>query len=145
MEKIKQVAPYKKHTLIDSSFFKTFAKNYLNHLGNSKPTRKQLVEFQDLLSHIWIRQPVCFDLRLTEKERQCLYLSAQGKRLKEIASFLNVSIKRITQYRQSIIQKLGCKNITSAIIVGIRYREIKAADFFSNTTNLKNCLDAVKD
>lgn len=128
MEKINQEAQYKKHTLIDSSFFKTFAKDYLNHLGNSKPSRKQLADFQDLLSHIWIRQPVCFDLRLTEKERQCLYLSAQGKRLKEIAAFLNVSIKRITQYRQSIIQKLGCKNITSAIIVGIRYGEIKATD-----------------
>nr|WP_232220221.1 hypothetical protein [Legionella tunisiensis] len=45
-----------------------------------------------------------------------------------MASFLNVSIKRITQYRQSITQKLGCKNITSAIIVGIRYGEIKATD-----------------
>lgn len=126
MEKTNQEAPYKKHILIDNPFFKTFAKNYLNHLGNGEPTRKQLAEFQDLLSHIWIRQPVCFDLRLTEQERQCLYLSAQGKRLKEIAAFLNVSTKRITQYRQSIIQKLGCKNITSAIIVGIRYGEIKA-------------------
>ncbi|HHF7358996.1 TPA: helix-turn-helix transcriptional regulator [Legionella feeleii] len=111
--------------LIDSPFFKVFAKNYLDYLGNSNPTHKQLAEIRALLSNTWIRLPICFDLRLSEQEKQCLYLSAQGKGLKEIASFLNVSMRRVTQYRQAIFKKLGCRNITSAIIVGIRYGVIK--------------------
>lgn len=119
------------HNLIDSPFFKTFAKSYLAYLGNNRPTPKQLTEMQALLSNAWIRQPICFDLRLTVQEKQCLYLSAQGKGLKEISAFLNVSIRRVVQLRQSIFQKLNCKNITSAIIVGIRFGEIKASDLLT--------------
>ncbi|WP_131753205.1 response regulator transcription factor [Legionella feeleii] len=111
--------------LMDSPFFQVFAKNYLDYLGNSNPTHKQLAEIQALLSNTWIRLPIHFDLRLSEQEKQCLYLSAQGKGLKEIASFLNVSMRRVTQHRQAIFKKLGCRNITSAIIVGIRYGVIK--------------------
>ena len=114
--------------LIDSPFFQVFAKNYLDYLGNSNPTHKQLAEIQALLSNTWIRLPIHFDLRLSEQEKQCLYLSAQGKGLKEIAAFLNVSMRRVTQYRQAIFKKLGCRNITSAIIVGNRYGVIKKAD-----------------
>ncbi|WP_019217981.1 response regulator transcription factor [Legionella tunisiensis] len=115
----------RKTNLGDSPFFQVFAKNYLDYLGNSNPTYKQLAEIQALLSNTWIRLPICFDLRLSEQEKQCLYLSAQGKELKEIAVFLNVTLRRVTQYRQAIFQKLGCRNITSAIIVGIRYGVIK--------------------
>lgn len=118
----------RKTNLIDSPFFKVFAKNYLDYLGNSNPTSKQLSEIQALLSHTWIRQPICFDLRLSEQEKQCLYLSAQGKELKEIAGFLKVSLRRVTQYRQSIFQKLDCRNITSAIIVGLRFGVINPED-----------------
>ncbi|KTC98744.1 response regulator transcription factor [Legionella feeleii] len=114
--------------LIDSPFFQVFAKNYLDYLGNSNPTHKQLAEIQALLSNTWIRLPIHFDLRLSEQEKQCLYLSAQGKGLKEIAAFLNVSLRRVTQYRQAIFKKLGCRNITSAIIVGIRYGVIKKGE-----------------
>ncbi|MCC5015426.1 MULTISPECIES: response regulator transcription factor [Legionella] len=116
----------RKTNLIDSPFFKVFAKNYLDYLGNSNPTHKQLAEIQALLSNTWIRLPICFDLRLSEQEKQCLYLSAQGKEVKEIAAFLKVSTRRVTQHRQSIFQKLNCKNITSAIIVGLRFGVIKA-------------------
>ncbi|HHF7346006.1 TPA: hypothetical protein ACPSKB_002439 [Legionella feeleii] len=40
----------RKTNLIDSPFFKVFAKNYLDYLGNSNPTHKQLAEIQALLS-----------------------------------------------------------------------------------------------
>ncbi|STX41842.1 lipolytic enzyme / transcription regulator protein [Legionella donaldsonii] len=125
MVKTKQES-LRKTNLIDSPFFKVFAKNYLDYLGNSSPTNKQLAEIQALLSNTWIRLPICFDLRLSEQEKQCLYLSAQGKEVKEIAAFLKVSTRRVTQHRQSIFQKLNCKNITSAIIVGLRFGVIKA-------------------
>ena len=124
MVKIKRATLIRKHHLNQTQFFKVLAKDYLDFLGNSNPSPKQLAEMQALLSHTWIRQPICFDLRLSEQEKRCLYLSAQGKGLKEIASFLNVSIRRITQCRQSIFQKLGCRNITGAIIIGLRYGEI---------------------
>ena len=103
----------RKNNLIDSPFFKTFARSYLHYLGSSNPTPKQLTEMQALLSNTWIRQPICFDLRLTEQEKRCLHLSAQGKTLKEIAAFLKVSAQRVSQHRKSICQKLDCKNIAS--------------------------------
>ena len=124
--KINRETFIRKSDLIDSPFFKLFAKNYLDYLGNSNPTAKQLAEIQALLSSTWIRQPICFDVRLSEQEKQCIYLSAQGKSLKEISALLKVSIRRINYCRQSIFQKLGCKNITSAIIVGLRFGVIKA-------------------
>ncbi|WP_019215261.1 helix-turn-helix transcriptional regulator [Legionella tunisiensis] len=124
--KIKRDSFIRKNDLIDSPFFKLFAKNYLDYLGNSNPTPKQLTEMQALLSNTWIRQPIGFDVRLSEQEKQCIYLSAQGKTLKEIAALLKVSTRRVNYCRQSIFQKLGCKNITSAIIVGLRFGVIKA-------------------
>jgi DNA-binding CsgD family transcriptional regulator len=127
MVKIKQELLRETH-VTDSSFFKVFAKNYLSYLGNSNPTAKQLSEIQALLSNTWIRQPICFDIRLSDQEKQCLYLSAQGKGLKEIARFLKVSLRRVTQHRQSIFQKLECPNITSAIILGLRFGVIKGED-----------------
>lgn len=123
----------RKNNLIDSPFFKTFAKNYLHYLGNSNPTPKQLTEMQVLLSSTWIRQPICFDLRLTEREKRCLHLSAQGKTLKEIAAFLKVSAERVTQYRKSICQKLNCKNIASAIIIALRWGELRPEHFTEPT------------
>jgi DNA-binding CsgD family transcriptional regulator len=48
--------------------------------------------------------------------------------LKEIAKFLDVSLRRVTQYRQSIFKKLECTNIASAIVVGIRFGVIQVED-----------------
>lgn len=114
--------------LIDSPFFKTVARSYLDYLGNSNPTHKQLSEIQSLLLEGSLRQPKNINLRLNQQEKQCLNLSAQGKKLKEIAFQLDVSQKEISRFRQSILQKLGCKTMSSAIIVGIRYGEIKPED-----------------
>ncbi|MGC1183407.1 response regulator transcription factor, partial [Legionella sp.] len=61
---------------------------------------------------------------LTEQERRCLYLSAQGKSLKEIASFLAITVRRVERHRQAIFRKMECKNIAEAIALGIRYGEI---------------------
>ncbi len=114
------------NNLTDTPFFKTFARCYLNYLGNSSPNNKQLSEIQSLLSTSKIKRPI--GLQLTNYEKQCIFLSAQGKKLKEIARLLKLSQKEISQYRHSILQKLGCKTMSSAIIVGIRYGEIKVAD-----------------
>ena len=88
MATIKRETLFRKNKFSQTQFFKAFAKDYLDYLGNSHPSPKQLAEIQALLSHTWIRQPICFDLRLSAQEKRCLYLSAQGKGLKEIAAFL---------------------------------------------------------
>jgi DNA-binding CsgD family transcriptional regulator len=123
-QRIKKTIFQEKLALKQHQFFHAFAKDYLKYLGNPNPGNKQLAEMQALLSHVWVRRTLCFDLRLTELEQQCLYLSAQGKGIKEIASFLKVSSRRVEQYRQAIFQKLECKNISEAITLGLRYGEI---------------------
>jgi DNA-binding CsgD family transcriptional regulator len=108
----------------EQQFFAGFAKDYLIYLGNPLPSKKKIVAFQSLLSHVWLRRTLWLDGRLTDQERRCLYLSAQGKSLKEIAVFLDISVRHVERHRQAIFQKLGCKNIAEAITLGIRYGEI---------------------
>ncbi|MGC1182616.1 helix-turn-helix transcriptional regulator [Legionella sp.] len=76
---------------------------------------------QNALSHVWVRQVIYLDFRLTKKENQCLYLSAQGKTIKEIALFFQVTVKRVEQYRQAIFEKLACTNMIEAVFIGICY------------------------
>ncbi|MGC1182139.1 helix-turn-helix transcriptional regulator [Legionella sp.] len=80
-------------------FFKTFTKEYLAFLRNAKPSAKQVSEMKNVLSHVWVRQVIYLDFRLTKRENQCLYLSAQGKTIKEIALFFQMSVRRVEQYR----------------------------------------------
>lgn len=117
-----------KFALQQDQFFKSFAKDYLAFLGNTNPSVKQVAEMQSVLSHAWIRQPICLDIRLTEREGQCLYLSAQGKSVKQIALFFNVSVRRVEQHRRTIFEKLACNNIIEAITIGVRYGKIRPLD-----------------
>ena len=112
------------HDLTPKPLLINFARDYLNWLGNSKPTGKQNEVLQALLTHSRQRQARGFDFCLTELEKRCLYLAAEGKRLKETAACLGLSRRKLSQCRQSILQKMGCNNITSAVILGIRYGEI---------------------
>ncbi|WP_058443791.1 helix-turn-helix transcriptional regulator [Legionella feeleii] len=62
---------------------------------------------------------------MSEHKNVFIYLH-KAKALKKISALLKVSIRRVNYCRQSIFQKLGCKNITSAIIVGLRFGIIEA-------------------
>ncbi|HHF7345162.1 TPA: helix-turn-helix transcriptional regulator [Legionella feeleii] len=112
------------HSAKQKQFFKAFARDYLTYLGNPNPSNKQLAEVQTLLSQAWVQRPLCIDGRLTPREQQCLYLSSLGKSIKEIASFFAVSERQVVWHRNTIFQKLKCKNIAEAIAKGIRYGEI---------------------
>ena len=112
------------HNATPNRFFKNFAQDYLNYLGDRTPTDKQMAVIQALQAHTRIRQAAGHDFRLTAEEKQCLCLAAEGKRLEDIAACLGVSVRKMRQYRQSVLQKFGCKNMTSAIILGLRYGEI---------------------
>lgn len=114
------------HSAKQKQFFKAFARDYLTYLGNPNPTNKQLAEIQTLLSQSWVLRPLCTNGRLTTREQQCLYLSAQGKSMKEIAVFLNISERQVGHHRNNIFQKLECKNIAEAIAKGLRYGEIRS-------------------
>ncbi|STX43565.1 lipolytic enzyme / transcription regulator protein [Legionella donaldsonii] len=116
------------HSTKQKQFFKVFARDYLAYLGNPNPTNKQLAEVQTLLSQSWVQRPLCLDGRLTSREQQCLYLSSQGKSMKEIALFLNISERQVGHHRNNIFQKLECKNIAEAIAKGLRYGELRPVD-----------------
>jgi len=111
----------KKHSQKEAAFFEAFAKDYLAYLGNPKPSSHHINEIKDLLSHVWLRRALFLDERLTPKEQECLYLSAQGKNIADIALFLKVSTRQVERHRQAIMQKLGAKNFIEAVTIGLRY------------------------
>ena len=57
---------------------------------------------------------------LTNREREVLQLIAEGKSTKEIASYLNVSIKTIETHRMNIMDKLGVHSIAELTKYAIR-------------------------
>jgi DNA-binding NarL/FixJ family response regulator len=57
---------------------------------------------------------------LTVREREVLQLLAEGKRTKEIASLLGVSVKTIETYRQQIMEKLEIRSIAELTKFAVR-------------------------
>lgn len=56
---------------------------------------------------------------LTEREKECLIWAAEGKTAEETGMILNISKETIQKHRRSIIQKLDCPNLCSAIFKAI--------------------------
>ncbi len=57
---------------------------------------------------------------LTTREREVLQLLAEGKTTKQIASFLNVSVKTIETHRQQMMEKLNIHSIAELTKYAIR-------------------------
>jgi DNA-binding NarL/FixJ family response regulator len=57
---------------------------------------------------------------LTVREREVLQLLAEGRRTKEIASLLGVSVKTIETYRQQIMEKLEIRSIAELTKFAVR-------------------------
>ena len=112
------------YQLKTQSFFKGFAQRYLAYLGNYNPNKTQLTEMMDLLSHVWLRNLVTLDTRLTEMEQQCLYLFSQGKNSQQVAEFCSLSERQVKRYKKNILRELHCNNLTEAVVIGIRYGQI---------------------
>jgi DNA-binding NarL/FixJ family response regulator len=49
-------------------------------------------------------------LRLTPRQRETLQLIADGKTNKEIAAFMNVTVKTVEKHRSELMQRLGVRN-----------------------------------
>ncbi len=107
--------------LSNEHFFSKLSEDYLAFFGVHAPTLKQKKEMQGLLTHVWLRRTIYLDSRLTEREKQCLYLSSQGKTIAEIAKILTIHSRRVEKHRESICKKLGCKNMVEAVFVGVRF------------------------
>jgi len=57
---------------------------------------------------------------LTRREREVLQLLTEGKKTREIAHSLNVSIKTVETYRQQIMDKLNIHTIAELTKYAIR-------------------------
>jgi DNA-binding NarL/FixJ family response regulator len=57
---------------------------------------------------------------LTERERQVLKLVAEGRSNKEVASFLDISLKTAMTHREHVLQKLHLHNRTELTLFALR-------------------------
>lgn len=113
----------KKHT----QFYRAYARECLEFLGNGNPTLIQLHAMQMLLSQVYVQREIYIDTRLNYREAQCLHLSAFGKSIKQIADFLDISTRQVERHRNAIFQKLNCKNIAQSVAQGIRFGDLQLA------------------
>ncbi|MBN2317498.1 MAG: response regulator transcription factor [Acidobacteria bacterium] len=65
----------------------------------------------------YIRQPSKQQV-ITEREKQILQLLDHGKRMKEIALELNISVKTAYTHRQNLMKKLGADTVVQLIKLG---------------------------
>ncbi len=68
------------------------------------------------------RERRCTHIRITDKERECLQLSAEGLTAKEIAYRLGRSIATVTLHMNSAARKLGARNRFQAVARAAHYR-----------------------
>ena len=64
--------------------------------------------------------------RLTPREREIVQLLAEGKSNKEIASFLNISIKTAETHRANIMLKLNFHSVTELVRYAVKNKIIQA-------------------
>ena len=58
--------------------------------------------------------------RLSPRERQVMNMILSGRRLKEIAATLNISVKTVTTHRSRLLRKLGVEDNLGLYRYGIR-------------------------
>jgi DNA-binding NarL/FixJ family response regulator len=64
-------------------------------------------------------------LKLTDKEIEILKLLAHGWTDKHIGTMLGRSYRTIEEWRKTIIQKLGARNVVHAVSIGYRKKILK--------------------
>ena len=64
-------------------------------------------------------------LKLTPREIQILQMTASGMTAREIAAHFSISPRTVEKYREEILEKLGCKNLSEATATGVRTGIIK--------------------
>lgn len=107
------------------AFYLGLAKKHLAYYGNKTPSINQLLHLYSLLCQTCVHRYIAIDTRLTEQEATTLYFSAQGKTTEQIAQFSKITPRQVERHRSQIFKKLGCNNIASAIMKGIRFLELQ--------------------
>ena len=59
--------------------------------------------------------------KLTEREKECLWLASKGKSTKAVAKILNLSPTTIETHNKHIREKLNCSTMIEAIVEGIQF------------------------
>ncbi len=80
---------------------------------------------KSILSETEVKRVVMLDKRLTPQEKRCLFLASKGKTIKATAQILKLGFNTAIGYRNSAIKKLNAANLTAAVILGIKYLDIK--------------------
>lgn len=83
------------------------------------PEHIRLIE--ELIKGSYIKKIITINRQLTNREKLCLYLAANGKSTKEISKILQIKESTVVTYRKKILKKLNSKNIAQAIFNGIRF------------------------
>jgi DNA-binding CsgD family transcriptional regulator len=66
-----------------------------------------------------------YEERLTRKEKECIYLMAEGKTSSEIAEILNNKIATIHTHKKNIMRKMNANHMVQATIEALKRGEIK--------------------
>lgn len=117
---MKQIA-HVKHN--DAGLINFMATEIINQFEVYQPSQKQISAIESFIS-LMISQGRFTDEKLSERERSCLYLAAQGKSSRETAGILHISMSTVETYRNNIKQKLNSRNITHAVLQGMMCGEV---------------------
>ena len=88
------------------------------------PPNKRIEQMESLLYETEQRNLPTLDRRLSFQERKCLYLTSQGKEIKETANILGLSQRTIKYHRANIIKKFNVANITAAVAYAVQCSSI---------------------
>jgi DNA-binding NarL/FixJ family response regulator len=58
--------------------------------------------------------------RLTPRQREILQLLAEGRRMKEIARHLQLSVKTVETHRSQLMERLGLDDLASLVRYAVR-------------------------
>lgn len=118
---INQLALQDKFSKEETNYKKEFSMLYLTHLGNNKPSKRQMLEMEILLGNVCLFRPLNLSNHLSLREKQCLRLASFGKKLHEIAKIMQIYSHTVNRYKRNILKKLSSKNMSQAIAKGIYY------------------------
>ncbi len=105
----------------EDKFFQLVTCDLLDFLNKCVSKSEKIKILMRVLSHVWIKLPFSISDKLTTREKQCLYLVSRGLTLKEIAKIMKITFNTVNTYERNILEKLLCKNLTEAVVVGIKY------------------------
>jgi len=66
--------------------------------------------------------------QLSARQREVLQLIAEGRRTKEIAATLKVSVKTVDTHRMAIMERLGIRDVAGLVLFAVRHGLVSPGD-----------------